>query len=333
VAGVMPTYTVPRDLVLDGRSIEPVAGGFSRELLADLLRARHGFDGFVLSDWAIYLNATERTLAPTQPQSPNDIGMPWGVESLSRAQRFAKSIDAGVDQLGGEEDVATLIRTVEAGLVSRARVDEAVFRLLLVKFRQGLFEDPLVDEREAVARVGAVPAVQAGRDAQRRSLVCLKKPSSLTLDAKLHLVHFERQGASLDVADAALIRLTTPHEVLHPNHFFGSRQQEGDIDFKPGSPALAEIESLAARVPTTAVIQMSRPAIVANLLPMLDGLYVDFGVAEDLLIETLIDAGETSATLPFELPSSMAAVSRQRADMPCDSEDPTFRCGSDYRTR
>ncbi len=330
VAGVMPTYTIPRELVLDGEPIEPVAGGFNRQLLAQLLRGTHRFDGFVLSDWAIYRDPTPQTFEPTQPQVPDDIGMPWGVESLTREHRFAKSIDAGVDQLGGEEDVATLIRAIERGLVSAARIDEAVFRLLVVKFRQGLFENPLVDEHAAAEQVGSAAAVRAGRDAQRRSLVCLKKPSALR-GARIHLAGFETRGSPLDAADAAVIRLATPHQMLHPNHFFGRLQQEGDIDFKEGSQELTELRALAARVPTTAVIQMSRPAIVADLLPLLDGLYVDFGVAEDLLLETLIESPDTDATLPFELPASMDAVRRQRPDVPCDGDDPTFRCGSNYR--
>ena len=333
VAGVMPTYTIPRDLVLDGAPVEPVGGGFNRQLIEDLLRGTHRFDGFVLSDWAIYLDATAQTFEPTRPQSPRDIAMPWGVESLTRVERFAKSVGAGVDQLGGEEDAATLIVAVERGLIPLARIDEAVLRLLLVKFRQGLFDDPFVDEQAAAERVGTAAAVQAGRDAQRRSLVCLKKPTSLRRGARVHLAHFDMDGAPLDAADAAVVRLPTPQQVLHSNHFFGRLQQEGDIDFKEGSAALAELEALAARVPTTAVIQMSRPAIVTNLLPLVDGLFVDFGVADEVLLDTLTEGRDTDATLPFELPSSMEAVRRQRADLPCDSDAPTFRCGTNDRSR
>jgi len=332
-AGVMPTYTIPRELALDGAPVEAVGGGFNRQLLDDLLRGTHRFDGFVLSDWAIYLDATAQTFDPTRPQSPRDIAMPWGVDSLTRVERFAKSVVAGVDQLGGEEDAATLIDAVERGLIPLARIDEAVFRLLVVKFRQGLFENPFVDAQAAAERVGTDAAIEAGRDAQRRSLVCLKKPTALRGAARVHLAHFDTAGAPVDAADAAVIRLSAPHQVLHPNHFFGRLQQEGDIDFKEGSNELTEVRSLAARAPTTAVIQMSRPAIVANLLPLLDGLYVDFGVADDILLDVLTGSGEADATLPFELPSSMEAVRGQRADLPCDSDAPTFRCGTNYRGR
>ena len=154
VAGVMPTYTILKDLVLNEELLEPVAGGFSTQLIEGLLRAQHQFKGFVLSDWAIFRDAKAATLNPTQMQSPDDIGMPWGVESLTRDQRFAKAVNAGCDQLGGEEDVATLLRVIDQGLVDLARIDEAVYRLLVPKFELGLFENPLVDEMVAADIVG-----------------------------------------------------------------------------------------------------------------------------------------------------------------------------------
>ncbi len=52
--GIMPTYSVPpQGLTLFGRQLERVGAGFSKQLLTDLLRGRFGFDGVILSDWAI----------------------------------------------------------------------------------------------------------------------------------------------------------------------------------------------------------------------------------------------------------------------------------------
>jgi beta-glucosidase len=45
VAGVMPTYTILENLVLNGEVLEQVAGGFSKELITELLRAKCGFKG------------------------------------------------------------------------------------------------------------------------------------------------------------------------------------------------------------------------------------------------------------------------------------------------
>ena len=334
VAGVMPTYTILKDLALNGQLLEQVAGGFSKELIDRLLRTEYQFKGFVLSDWAIFRDASQQTLNPIHMQSPNEIAMPWGVESLVRAQRFAKAINAGCDQLGGEEDVEILLSVIDQGLVEHKRIDEAVYRMLVQKFKQGLFENPFVDEALAEELVGSKQAVKTGRDAQRRSLICLKKPQSIKPSSKIYLENIETvstHNGDEDTADVAVIRLSTPHQQLHSNFFFGSRQQEGDIDFKPNGSDTQRLKTLSKKMPTVAVIRMSRPAIIANIIDDLDGLYVDLGISDDILIETIVKSLNTEGKLPFELPSSMQAVIDQRPDHPSDSHNPTFTIGSDYR--
>jgi beta-glucosidase len=264
-----------------------------------------------------------------------DIGMPWGVETLSREQRFAKAVNAGCDQLGGEEDVATLLSAIDSGLISESRIDEATYRMLVQKFEQGLFESPFVDTTTADELVGSKRARAAGRKAQRKSIICLKKPSSVNSSTRYYLENFSHSQAdevtSLNDADAAIIKLSTPHEDLHPNFFFGSRQQEGDIDFKPTLQVAKRIKALSKKVPTIAVIQMSRPAVVTDIINDLDGLYVDLGVSDDLMINAISSQIETEGTLPFELPRSMHAVRSQRPDYPSDSQDALFQVGADYK--
>ena len=51
-AGVMPTYSILKDLVVDGHPVEQVGAGFNEFLLQDLLREQYGFDGVILSDWS-----------------------------------------------------------------------------------------------------------------------------------------------------------------------------------------------------------------------------------------------------------------------------------------
>ena len=63
----------------------------------------------------------------------------------------AASSHAGADQFGGEECVDILLDLVAQGRVTEARIDESARRLLAVKFRLGLFDDPFVDE-DAAAR-------------------------------------------------------------------------------------------------------------------------------------------------------------------------------------
>ena len=337
VAGVMPTYTILQDLILDGQLLEQVAGGFSKELIDELLRGKHRFKGFVLSDWAIFRDANKQTINPTDMQTPADIGMPWGVESLTREQRFAKAINAGCDQLGGEEDVATLLRVIDQGLVEESRVDEAVTRMLVQKFEQGLFDAPFVDEAAAEEIVGSAASMAAGREAQQRSIVCLKKPTSISANAKLYLENFGKPAGSstnkVEDADVAIIRVATPYETLHPNFFFGSRQQEGDIDFKSTSSDTSKIRELTKSLPTIAVIQMSRPAIITDIIDDLDGIYIDLGISDDVLLEAITNELDTEGTLPFELPRSMEAVREQQPDLPSNSEDPLFAFGENYKSK
>ena len=335
VAGVMPTYTILENLALNGEILEQVAGGFSRELITELLRAQCGFKGFVLSDWAIFRDAGEQTFNPTKKQTPIDIGMPWGVETLSREERFAKAVNAGCDQLGGEEDVVTMLSAIDNGLISESRIDQAAYRMLVQKFKQGLFESPFVDATKAGDLVGSRRALAAGRIAQQRSIICLKKPSCVNATTRYHLENFglsqEDDVTGLNEADAAIIKLSTPHEALHPNFFFGSRQQEGDIDFKPTLQVAKKVKALSKKMPTIAVIQMSRPAVVTDIVDDLDGLYVDLGVSDDLMINVICSQLETEGTLPFELPRSMHSVRSQRPDLPSDSKDALFPLGADYK--
>ena len=56
---------------------------------------------------------------PDSKITVNDIGMPWGMEDATRVQRFAKAINAGVDQLGGTSDSQFIVEAVHSGLIHR----------------------------------------------------------------------------------------------------------------------------------------------------------------------------------------------------------------------
>jgi len=53
---------------------------------------------------------------------------PWGVEHLTPVERFVKTVNAGVDQIGGLNDPVPLLAAVQPGLISEARVDAAIAR-------------------------------------------------------------------------------------------------------------------------------------------------------------------------------------------------------------
>ncbi len=53
VGGIMPTYSILDGVTINGKPLEPVAAGYNKQLLTDLLRDKFHFDGVVLSDWLI----------------------------------------------------------------------------------------------------------------------------------------------------------------------------------------------------------------------------------------------------------------------------------------
>ena len=335
VAGIMPTYNILKGVLVNGQPVEPVGAGFSGLLLTDLLRGTCGFEGVVISDWAISKDANQACLTGDPPQKPGDIAMSWGVEHLPAVERIALGVNAGLDQFGGEDDPALLLAAVEQGLISQARIDQSVLRVLTQTFELGLFDQPFVDADAADSRVGTAGSRRAGLVAQGRSLVVLKA-GQLQADDTV-LVHGMADGAlqacglatTTDPARAtvALVRLSTPYQTLHPTFFFGSRQHEGDLDFKDDHPDLAFLRSLPAGVRKIVVVHLDRPAVLTNIAPLADGLYGEFGVSDGALLEVLTGRASAEGRLPFSLPRSMEAVRNRRWDTPGDDPDPLFENG------
>lgn len=339
-AGVMPTYGIlPANIRIAGKPAEQVAGGFNKALLTDLLRRRHGFGGIVLSDWKITDDCPRQCMEGTLDIAA--IGMPWGVESLTKDQRFAKALNAGVDQFGGVMDAEVIVRLVESGAVSQARIDQSVRRLLALMFRLGLFENAYVDPAAATRIVGSPEARAAGLDAQRRSLTLLvNRDGVLPLKAsgprRVWLSKISRDAALAaglipvdrpEDADFAILRVATPF-TQRKTYFFGARHHEGMPEFLPDNSDLQAVERAArAGKPVIVSVYLDRPAILTPLLPKVAAVIGDYGVEDDALLDVLIGKAAPRGRLPFELPRSAAAVAAQRPDTPSDSVDPLFRRG------
>jgi len=340
VAGVMPTYAILRGVDLDGRPLEPVGAGFNRQLLTDLLRRQYHFDGMVLSDWAITNECNTACMAGNPAQQARDIGMPWGVENLSMAQRFVKAFNAGVDQFGGTDRVELLIQAAHSGEISTARVDAAAKRILTLKFALGLFENPYVDPAAAARVVGNPDFVRAALDAQQRSVVLLQNQEQLLPLRAGRAVYLS--GIDTDVARAqgwqvvddpgkaavAVIRLAAPHEELHPSFFFGSRQHEGSLAFADADPQYQRFRDLSTRLPTVAIIFLDRPAILTNIRDKARAVVAEFGLSDSALLEVLSGKARPRGRLPLELPSSMAEVEQQKPDVAHDTAHPLYALGA-----
>jgi len=319
-AAIMPYYGRPV-----GTELEEVGFGFNRQVITGLLRERFGYDGVVCTDWGLVSDA--------------DLGdwvFPakcWGVEELSHADRLAKIIDAGCDQLGGENQPALLVELVHSGRISEERLDASVRRLLRVKFRLGLFDDPYVDETAAVETAGRDDFRRAGEDAQRRSLVLLANDGVLPVSSRPRLyvegVDPATAASYGDVvdspadADLAVLRVAAPFEPREG--FLESMFHQGSLEF----PAAERdrILAIAAQVPTVVDVFLDRPAILTEIAGGAAALVANFGASDAALLDLASGRFTPSGKLPFELPSSTDAVLRQLPDVPYDSEAPLYPFG------
>jgi beta-glucosidase len=159
-------------------AINGVPGGGNQDLETDILKREWGFDGFIESD---YTAVAEMRACP--PKTPDEGPCGHGV-AADGPDAAALALGSGTDM----EMVSTLIRDygrqlLADGRISMARLDDAVRRILRVKFRAGLFEHPFVDPAKAEAAQLLPDAVAAARRAAGRSMVLLKNDGgTLPLD-------------------------------------------------------------------------------------------------------------------------------------------------------
>ncbi|MBO9378875.1 hypothetical protein GG804_19080 [Sphingomonas histidinilytica] len=121
VAAVMPTYAAITGPHYQGKPFEPVGAAYNQALLAGMLRHDRKFDGLIISDWLIAEDCAAICMSPTKehPHTLDTLGMPWGVQSIGKDKRFAKAMNAGVDQFGGADDPALLLAALSKGLISK----------------------------------------------------------------------------------------------------------------------------------------------------------------------------------------------------------------------
>ena len=134
--------------------------------LTEVLRREWKFDGFVVSDYESVKELMNHGLAATE------------------AEAARAGVNAGVDM----EMVSRLYnkhgaQLIKEGKVSQATIDEAVRRVLRLKFRLGLFEKPFADEARERSEIMKAENVAATREIAGRSMVLLKNErETLPLD-------------------------------------------------------------------------------------------------------------------------------------------------------
>jgi beta-glucosidase len=152
-------------------ALNGVPGCGNDYLMNDILKGEWRFDGFVESDWTAVAE-----LRACPPRNPDEGECGHGV-AADGPEAAALALNSGVDS----EMTSTLIRDhgeqlLDDGEISMRRIDDAVRRILRVKFRAGLFENPYApfEPGEADAQMLLPDAVAAARKAAGRSMVLLK---------------------------------------------------------------------------------------------------------------------------------------------------------------
>ena len=132
---------------------EPVHG--SRTLLTDLLKNELGFDGVVVTDW-------------------EGVAM----SGLTLEQALAAGIDLFMLVESWREGLPEIVRLVEEGVVPMSRIDDAVTRILRMKLRLGLFDQPM-SSAVCADTMGSQGHRDVARQAVRESLVLLKNQGGI----------------------------------------------------------------------------------------------------------------------------------------------------------
>ena len=145
-------------------------------MLTDVLKGELGFEGFLISDWA-------------------------GVNQVNGDYSAAviQSINAGMDMVMVPYDytgfLGTLKTAINNGHISTNRINDAVQRILTVKFEAGLFENPYA-QRDLLSSVGSAAHREVARQAVAESMVVLKDDSGLVpLSKNLSRIHVAGKNA------------------------------------------------------------------------------------------------------------------------------------------
>jgi beta-glucosidase len=135
----------------------------NKALMTDVLKGQMGFDGFIMGDW-------------------NAHGQIPGCTNADCAEAF----NAGLDIFNAPQDwkalYASLVREVNDGTIPKARLDDAVRRILRVKMRMDVFDEPAPKQRPNTFQpIGTLSHRTVARQAVRESLVLLKNNGALPI--------------------------------------------------------------------------------------------------------------------------------------------------------
>lgn len=329
VAAVMPYgySTVP---YLGGDAVENSADQ-SAAVMTDLLRGELGYTGIIQTDWGL---------------------------------NFVGAASAGADVLGGAGVRA--IRQVVDG-IDEAMLTESCRRILIAKFKLGIFENPYVDEATAARIVGCDEHRAIAKEAAQRSFTMLKYENAQPLTDKVIvagdlaenvralnsgwtakspkeiegtsiLAAFQNRLGEENVTYIAAVE-DVPADLSGQTVIVVIGERDGTHEPAWGSDNLEfpeyQVELVraldAAGANVVEVVLMNRAYVMSEMVELADSVILAYKPGVTCGAEALVDAlyGEAAITgrTPFQIPRSMDQVLAQREDLPKDIADPLYEYG------
>jgi beta-N-acetylhexosaminidase len=258
------------------RSIDPsgAPATMSQPILTGLLREELGFDGLIVTD-ALDMQGATSTY-------PHDV---------APVQAFL----AGADQLvlAPEMDVAynAVLDAVRSGEISRERLDESVYRILLHKHRHGLFKDPFVDPAAAPGVLGAPEHVTDAQAITDRTTTLIKNGDGvLPLSAEPRDVLVTGWGVS------------TTQTIANQMAARGATASVVETGTTPSAAAIAR--SVAAAASADVVVVSTNNAYAINPET---GLPTPAAAAQTALVRALIATGKPVVVSAMRNPYDVAS--------------------------
>jgi beta-glucosidase len=317
-SSIMPYYSLP-----SGTEYEEVGYAFNKGVISDVLRTQMGFKGIINSD--------------TGPLT----SMPWGVENLTKKERYKKAIEAGVNIFSGESDPKMLIEIIDSGKIDMSLIDNSVLRLLKEKFSLGVFENPYVDADYAEKTVNNEKFKERAALALRKSIVLLRNEKDALPVKPKTKVYFESlqrnaRGPVSEVPNVYLINdnkfdvefVKTPKEAdililwLQPtgNSLFGSTGEPISLSLSKCSVDVAYVNKLTSQKPSILVVNYTNPWVINEVYndntKNIVGILATFGTTADALLDVITGKYNPSGKMPFSTPVSDLAVTNQKEDVP-----------------
>lgn len=154
--------------MLGYESIEGVPVTFNKWLLSDKLRGAWDYQGTLITDWDnVGRSVWEQKVKPDYVQAAAD-AVKSGNDLVMTTPKFYEGA----------------IEAVKTGLLDESLIDAAVARILALKFRLGLFEDPRLPDQERInAVIGSEEHQQLNLEVAREAVALLKNNGSLPFNA------------------------------------------------------------------------------------------------------------------------------------------------------